>query len=624
MSRELIENVYSSGRSHCPNFSHCGRFIFFLKECGEDNPVLKVTNLEGDEFNAIIDSKNSKNIIEIHASQLTNHLAILTQDGREKAQIHVFEWEIKGLELTSDLKYSTTVAGENKKHFWGGFDNDGCVFFRLENKEIDDSWMLVKCFFGGDQLDPIASAGYFPEMIGKLGEEWVWRNKVTTTKSKLNGKGETINARIRSARSNPSGKLYAIIDSEDACAGKISGISFGQEMAPMLQHDEDLVDQEWVMGNLLRDSAGNIPLGELHEFVFVSEKKILFHFNENGTSKLRLADLQQLDNAKEIYLGQIHKVCGGEVWINTMKISPNKKHVILEVVNYNVSENLWLFDIGESKFNQLISPADTFDIQTDISIFHTELMLHGPISMHYYEVKSTNIEQFKGTVIFFHGGPAVQTHVGRYFDRIVTLAKAGYTVIAPNPAGSLGRGGKHINLDNGNRRIPQFNDQIIPFVEEKIALHDSVHLFGGSYAGWLISKVLNHDIGAKIKSAVVRNGVLKWQTFFDKTPPFRKKHRAWEYVGEASFESENALEILAKLSLGNDLGCKNVLFFTGEKDARVPSESTKEFLGECGFSAEEVQDIHHEYPEEGHTIKKYGNRIDIMTKTLDLFSRNSD
>ena len=144
--------------------------------------------------------------------------------------------------------------------------------------------------------------------------------------------------------------------------------------------------------------------------------------------------------------------------------------------------------------------------------------------MQYLEVKQSSKEPSKGTVILFHGGPAVQTHVGRYFDRVGsrTLTGAGYTVLAPNPAGSLGRGGKNINLDRGKHRINQFEAQVIPFVK-KFTEREPVHLYGGSYAGWLITKILNDEIGREIKSAVIRNGVVDWHIFADKTPNFRKK-----------------------------------------------------------------------------------------------------
>ena len=314
-----------------------------------------------------------------------------------------------------------------------------------------------------------------------------------------------------------------------------------------------------------------------------------------------------LESAREISLDQVEDACGGKIWINAMKISQDKKKIVLEVVNYNVISHLWLYDVETGVFSQFTIPSNVFGITTVSSTFPTLLANYGQISMQYLKVVKSSEESSKGTVIFFHGGPAVQTHVGRYFDPVVTFAEAGYTVIAPNPAGSLGRGGKHINLDRGGHRIHQFNAQVIPFVEQ-FTQGGPVHLYGGSYAGWLITKILNDEIGQEIKSAVIRNGVVDWHIFTDKTSSFRKMHRAWEYVGEDSFESKEASELLERLSPGNELKCSDLHFFTGGRDSRVPSESTREFLEKCGFSKTEIPNIHTNFKKEGHVIKGYLNK----------------
>jgi len=617
MGKKIIEEVYSSRHSKSPTFSKCGKFIFSLLESGHES-CLTVANLDGNEFRVEIDIDHSDNIIEIYTSHLTNHIAILTQGGREKAQIDVFHWQIKDDAAIFGLECSATSGDDKKKHFWGGFERDGFVFFRLEESNDPDSWKLFKRSFDNKSLSFVDDAGYFPEMIGKSGGQWIWRNKITTTKSMLNGKGDIIQARIGMCELSDDGNSYAILDYEDAPIGQISRISIDEiTELPILHDNPKFVSQALIEEILPSDGTGEIPLGELRDFLFVQENKILVHINENGTSKLLLTDTDSETKPQPIDLEEVEHACGGKVWVNAMKRSPTKKTVVLEVMNYNVSTHLWLYELGDKSFKQFTTP-DKFGITTTNSTFATELGYHGKISMQYLEVKQSIEEDSKGTVIFFHGGPAVQTHVGRYFDRVVTLAKAGFTVVAPNPAGSLGRGGKHINLDRGNHRIHQFNAQIIPFVR-KFTKPGPLHLFGGSYAGWLIAKILNQEVGSKIKSAVIRNGFVDWQIFADKTPIFRKRHRAWEYVGEGSFESENATKILDQLSPGDDLKCTQILFFTGKLDSRVPSDSTSEYLRKCGFSNADIPKIHTPYPNEGHTIKKYEHRKEIMTKTLDLF-----
>ena len=575
-------------------------------------------NLDGREFNIKIDATHSDNITEIYSSHITNHLAILTQEGRELSQVHIFEWKQNHEILELELEYSTKEQ-DKKKHFWGGFDDDGCVFFRMEQSNVPESWKFLKWYFAKNRPLSEKDAGYFPEMIGKSRKDWIWRNQITTTKSMLNGKGDVIQARVGTCHSRVDGELYAIVDYEDASVGQISKISINQDTgAPILHNNAEFVTLTWTSSKLPNDETGDIPLGELKDFLFIQEKKILFHINENGTSKLLFADTESPEDAYQINLDQVEEACGGKVWINVMKSSHDNKTIVLEIMNYNVRSHLWLYHIEANVFSRFTTPADVFDITTVSSTFPTSLANYGQISMQYLKVEQLNKKSSKGTVILFHGGPAIQTHVGRYFDRVVTLVKAGYTVIAPNPAGSLGRGGKHINLDRGEHRIQQFNAQVIPFVE-KFINYRPVHLLGGSYAGWLITKILNHEIARKIESAVVRNGIVDWRIFTKNTSHYRKRHRAWEYVGEDSFESEKASGVLDQLSPGHELKCSNILFFTGKKDRRVPSFSTYKFLEECGFSHSEIINIRTEYPTEGHKIKKYKNRIEIMEKTLELF-----
>lgn len=620
MSKELVEEVYSSRHSRSPTFSNCGNFIFSLLESGQET-CLTVANLDGEEFRVEIDIDIPDNITEIYSSHLTNHIAILTEGGREDAQIHVFLWKINDGKARLEFECSATDGGSKKKHFWGGFEQEGFVFFRLEQRDDPDSWKLFKRSFDDNSLSAVDDAGYFPEMIGKSGGKWIWRNKITTTKSMLNGKGAIIEAQVGTCRSSDDGKSYVILDYEDAPIGQISRLSIDQNTdVPILHNTPEFISMPQICNNLSPDETGDIPLGGLQDFLFVQENKILVHINENGTSKLLLADTDLETNPQPIDLGEVENACGGKVWINAIKSSPTNKAIVLEVKNYNVSTHLWLFDVEGNSLEPFTTPANEFGITTSERLtFTTKLDNYGQISMQYLEVKQSSIGPSKGTVIFFHGGPAIQTHVGRYFDRVVTLAKAGYTVLAPNPAGSLGRGGKHINLDQGENRIRQFEAQIIPFVTE-VAKNKPVYLFGGSYAGWLITRILSHEVGSNIESAVIRNGVVNWNIFANKTSPFRKIHRAWEYVGEGSFESESATRILDNLSPGHDLKCRKILFFTGEKDIRVPSESTREFLQECGFSSAEIKDMHTDYEGEGHAIKKYEHKIEIMTKTLALFS----
>ena len=68
------------------------------------------------------------------------------------------------------------------------------------------------------------------------------------------------------------------------------------------------------------------------------------------------------------------------------------------------------------------------------------------------------------TIIFFHGGPTVQTT--NKWDRVISsFLSEGYRVIAPNPQGSIGRGARYAGLDDGEKRHMLIDNEVGPFVE---------------------------------------------------------------------------------------------------------------------------------------------------------------
>ena len=145
MSEELIENVYSSRHSKSPTFSNCGKFIFFLQEFGQES-CLAVANLDGNKFRIEIDSNHSDNITEIYSSRLTNHIAILTQRGSEKAQIHVYHWQTNDETIILEFEYSTADEPDEKSIFGADLMMMGLCF---------SGWSKAMTLIRGDSTNGI-------------------------------------------------------------------------------------------------------------------------------------------------------------------------------------------------------------------------------------------------------------------------------------------------------------------------------------------------------------------------------------------------------------------------------------------------------------------------------------
>lgn len=609
-----VNEIYDLPLHTQPSFAYGDEFIFYLQEGTEYDPQIRAVGLDGAEINVQTLSL-SKRINDLHVSSLSNHLAVLCSKGSEFGQIYVYEWELIDGGIIFNLLFNTENKENPGKNYWGGFEADGIVFFNLENSKTDELWTLAKGFFSTDQEETIRTAGYFPEMLGEVNGNWLWINKETTFMSSLNANEELIEARIRCARSDSHGNLLAIKDEINGLASELIEIEFDGDTPKI---STTLVSQEFILQQLRKDSRDEIPLGELQDFGIIRDDNLLLHFNDDGHSKLAILN-PKTNEISTVSIDAINVKCSGSVWIWNMSLSSDKRHLVVEVGNYNSPNHLWLFSLENETCVELTAPDMTFDTKTVSKYFSTSMPHHTNGLMQYFEITQTDLEKHNGqTVVFFHGGPALQTHLGRYFTEIISLVESGYKVIAPNPAGSLGRGGRHVDLDRGNKRIVQFNSQIIPFTQHIIENTTRLHLFGGSYAGWLIAMILTDKIGSGVHSALVRNGVVNWEIFADGTSLFRKRHRAREYVGDSTFETPAAKAILKELRPNGNLHCRNILFIIGEEDTRVPPKSTEDFLSP--YFPEDVESVIHRFDDEGHGIKYFANKVKLMLRALGLFN----
>jgi len=607
-----VDLIYELPLHTQPSFAYGDEFIFYLQEGTKSDPKIRAVGLDGVKIDVQTPSLD-KRINDLHVSSLSNHLAILCSKGSELGQIYVYEWEL----VDGNILFKTLFNTENSdKHYWGGFGADGIVYFNLKNHKIDELWTLEKRLFSNDQKETISAAGYWPEMLGEIDGKWVWRNKETAFMSTLNGNEGLIKARIRCARSDSHGNLLAIKDEINGLASELIEIEFDGETPKI---STTLVSQEFILQQLRKDSRDEIPLAELQDFCIIKDDNLLLHFNDDGHSKLAILN-PRTNEISTVSVDAITEKCSGSVWIWNINLSSDKRHLVVEVGNYHSPNHLWLLSLENETCIELTAPDMTFDTKTVSKYFSTSMPHHPNGLMQYFEITQTDMQKHNGqTVMFFHGGPALQTHLGRYSTEIIALVENGYKVIAPNPAGSLGRGGRHVDLDRGRERIVQFNSQIIPFTQHIIENSTRLHLFGGSYAGWLIAMILTDNIGSGIHSALVRNGVVDWNLFADDTSLFRKRNRAREYVGDNTFDTPAARAILKELSPNGELYCRNILFIIGEEDTRVPPKSTEGFL--FPYFTEDVESVIHRFGDEGHGIKKFKNKVKLMKKALGLFDQ---
>jgi dipeptidyl aminopeptidase/acylaminoacyl peptidase len=243
--------------------------------------------------------------------------------------------------------------------------------------------------------------------------------------------------------------------------------------------------------------------------------------------------------------------------------------------------------------------------------------------MQYHIIEPDEVNDLTETIVFFHGGPTVQTTCK--WDRVIaSFLSENFRVIAPNPRGGIGRGADYCSLDDGKRRLNLMNDEIGPFIEKINLEFGNICVYGGSYGGWIVLTLATSlTWGKYLKAAASRNGIACMETFFDKTGPWRVKHREREYLGEID-KTEKA-QLTKKLSPieSESLECNNLLLICGRKDPRVPIETSEKFAKKFNLDLHNPEEFLR-FDDEGHKIKRFTNRKELIEKTIKLFRNVSN
>jgi dipeptidyl aminopeptidase/acylaminoacyl peptidase len=219
-------------------------------------------------------------------------------------------------------------------------------------------------------------------------------------------------------------------------------------------------------------------------------------------------------------------------------------------------------------------------------------------------------------VLTVHGGPESQwlpffsPSVGAFTQFLVSR---GYAVAAPNVRGSTGYGKRFEHLDDVGLRLDS--------VRDLAALHgwltarpeidgDRAVVYGGSYGGYMVLAALafHPELWAAGISFV---GISNLVTFLENTSEYRRAAREREYGSLATDR-----ELLQRLSPASQIDAIRAPLFLehGRNDPRVPvgeSEYIHRVLSEKGVRCELVI-----YEDEGHSIEKRRNKIDVYERVV--------
>ncbi|MDZ7726478.1 MAG: alpha/beta fold hydrolase [Candidatus Campbellbacteria bacterium] len=225
-------------------------------------------------------------------------------------------------------------------------------------------------------------------------------------------------------------------------------------------------------------------------------------------------------------------------------------------------------------------------------------------------------------IVWLHGGPMRQTSIGYHtfygyavYDEFLERFAEEANVLKIDYAGSWGHGEELRERLDDNLGVADVSD-VLKSIEEIKKERDisNVYLLGNSYGGYLGARTLVED-PEEIDAVVSLSGVLDWESLISRIPssPFKTY-----FDGTPNRDNEDKYEAASIMSRLDNIDDEKILLVYGEDDATVPTWQSTEFYS---FAEEEGKNVELvNYEEEGHTILKSENLLDLCQRTAEVFS----
>lgn len=224
------------------------------------------------------------------------------------------------------------------------------------------------------------------------------------------------------------------------------------------------------------------------------------------------------------------------------------------------------------------------------------------------------------TIIFVHGGPWSRDEW--YFSPWVQwLANRGYAVLQVNFRGSWGYGKNYLNAGDrewGGKMQNDLIDGLLYLIEKGITDPNRVGIMGGSYGGYatLVGLTFTPEY---FKCGVSIVGPSNLITFFQTIPPYWKTYKSvfYEKIGHPEKDKEF---LISRSPYFHAKNLKSPLMIIhGANDVRVNlRESEMMFKAAKENGVEAILVV---YPDEGHGIVRYENRLDMFGRIEEFLAK---
>jgi len=208
-------------------------------------------------------------------------------------------------------------------------------------------------------------------------------------------------------------------------------------------------------------------------------------------------------------------------------------------------------------------------------------------------------------VVYVHGGPESQLKA-EFSPFTQYLVERGYAVLAPNVRGSTGYGKRYHHLDDREKR-PDAVADLASAVEwlrtEPEVDAAKIAVMGRSYGGFMVLAAVTSypDLWAAGVDIV---GIADFQSFFERTGPWRRRLRADEY-GDPDRDAD-LLRSISPLHKAEEITAPMIVLH-GRNDPRVPVQEAEQIVSRLRALGRDVELVI--YDDEGHLFGKEANQI---------------
>ena len=335
--------------------------------------------------------------------------------------------------------------------------------------------------------------------------------------------------------------------------------------------------------------------------------------NEDGYSRLTLLDAQTFAVREEVPLP-------GRGVVDHPVFSPQGSLLAFSFSTPVEPNDVYVYDVDVKELSRVTTSPREVDPATLV-----EPTLHRFAS---FDGESVPVFLFEPegegpfpVVVTVHGGPESQWlpwFAPSFAPLTQYLVSRGYAVAAPNARGSTGYGKRYQSLDDVGLRLDSVRDlgALHDWLGARPEIDESrAAVYGRSYGGYMVLAALAFQ-PERWAAGIECVGISSLVTFLETTSDYRRAAREREYGSLA-----NDRDFLLEASPMTHIAAIRAPLFIqhGRNDPRVPvseSEHIHGVLTERGVSNELLI-----FEDEGHTVEKLPNRIELFTRATAFLDR---